>query len=455
MKNKKNSLYSSSCLLASVLLIASAFYSQMVNAVPAFARQTDMPCVSCHFQNFPALNAFGRIFKADGYTMSGSQTKIEGDNDLSMPGILNASVITKIRYQLDEQVDENRGEVQWPDEAALLVGGRASEKIGFLMELGLGPVGAETTGVAVDPNGNSMSDYDAVSLGGNGDGVIDPAEQIAFNSAWQGATDTSGDTHGTFLSTKFHFKIGDEFAIIPFSTDGLGVGYGFELLNTGMQRSQRPIENRKGFSAGQALGTASGEATGYALVYQTPEWYINYSHWTPTWGNAQVNILGGMANYLRAVYMPNIGGWDSGFGFSMMSGSVESGTTNPSVITYVDGWTVDAQTQGEIGDMSLGVYASYGVAPKGSATEPNHYNSSITDDETAFGLVAKLGVIPGRTQVYLGYASHEQDTFVERTETLGIQQMLSQNVKIEFYRVHSDSASAADDYSMLMMFAGF
>ncbi len=44
-----------------------------------------------------------------------------------------------------------------------------------------------------------------------------------------------------------------------------------------MQRSQRPVENRKGFSAAQSLGTASGEATGLSFVYETPEIFVNYS----------------------------------------------------------------------------------------------------------------------------------------------------------------------------------
>ena len=331
------------------------------------------------------------------------------------------------------------------------MGGRAAENIGFLMELGLGPVGADTT--AVDPNGKTMADYDKATLGGNGDGTIDAAERAAFNAAWEG--DTEGETHGTFLSTKFHFKINEEIAIIAFSTDGLGVGYGYELLNTGAQRSQRPIENRKGFSAGQALGTASGEATGIAFIYQAPDWYVNYSHWTPTWGNAQINIFGGLAHYLRLVYTPNLGGWDTGFGLSSISGDVESGTTNPGTITYVEGWTIDAQAQGELNEMPLGIYASYGVAPKSSATEENHYNSSTADDAAAFGLVAKLSVIPGKTQVYLGYASHDSNAVEVTTTTIGLQQMLTQNAKIEFYTVSSDSTDAADDYSMLMFFAGF
>src|SRR3990170_3633852 len=67
-------------------------------AVPAFARQTGMACNSCHFQHFPLLNEFGREFKSGGYTTIGGQSLIEGDF-LSMPSVLNASLVTKLRYQ--------------------------------------------------------------------------------------------------------------------------------------------------------------------------------------------------------------------------------------------------------------------------------------------------------------------------------------------------------------------
>lgn len=40
------------------------------NAIPAFAMQTGVPCVSCHIGGFgPQLTPFGRQFKLDGYTM--------------------------------------------------------------------------------------------------------------------------------------------------------------------------------------------------------------------------------------------------------------------------------------------------------------------------------------------------------------------------------------------------
>lgn len=412
MYKSKNIFFS---LAIFVFSIFAMLLPQQSSAVPAFARQTGMACASCHFQSFPALNAFGRTFRAQGFTMRGAQNLIEGD-DLSMPSNLNASVITKIRYQRKGNVDGNRGEVQWPDEAALLVGGRASEHVGFLMELGMGP-----------DEGSGTADL--------------------------GTGDVTVNNNGNFLSTKFHFNVTDNFAIIPFSTDGLGVGYGFELLNTGAQRSQRPIENRKGFSSGQLTGTASGEATGIAFTYSQHNLFINYSHWTPSWSNTNANIFGGLAHYLRFVYMPPIGGWDTGFGVSVMSGTVKTGATDPSTDYHVESWTIDAQAQGEISGMPFGIYASYGAVPKSSATETNQYNSSTTNDESAYGLVGKLGIVPSKTQVYLGYASHDTGTSTETT-TIGVQQLIAQNIKLELYNVSSNSSSSGDDYTMLMLFVG-
>lgn len=400
-------------LLSGFLMLT---FVKSAQAVPAFARQMGTVCAACHFQNFPALNSFGRTFRANGYTMQGAQTMIQGDG-LSLPSTLNASVIAKVRYQ--KLKEDDRGEIQWPDEAALLVGGRASNRAGFLLELGMGPGEAEVT-----------TETDLVT--GEGEG--------------------SGSTTGNFLSAKFHFMVGESFAIIPFSTDGLGVGYGYEMLNTGVQRSQRPIENRKGFSAAQALGTASGGATGIAVVYQATDFSLNYSHWAPTWGNVNANIFGGLANYIRAVYMPNIGGWDTGFGFSSMSGSVEAGANDPATEIFVDSWGIDAQAQGFVGDMTLGLYASYGLAPKSSATEENFYNKSTTDDASSLGLLAKLGISP-ETSVYLAYSSLDKNGDENTSSTFGVQYHPSQNIKIEAYSV--SEFDSADDYTMLQLFAGF
>lgn len=419
--------------LALISIIFTFTFIKPAQAVPAFARQMGTTCAACHFQNFPALNSFGRMFRSNGYTMQGAQSMIQGDG-LSLPSTLNTSVITKIRYQDKEAND--RGEIQWPDEAAFLVGGRASERIGFLMELGQGPVGADVDTGSGEISGDT-----------NSNGTMDPGE------TWVADTGSgAGETHGTFLSTKIHFMLGESFAIIPFSTDGLGVAYSYEMLNTGVQRSQRPIENRKGFSAAQALGTGSGTATGIAVVYKTPELFVNYSHWAPTWGNVNADIFGGLAHYLRAGYMPNLGGWDTGFGISAMSGSVKSGANDPATETFVDSWGIDAQAQGFVGDMTLGIYASYGVAPKGSIAEPNLYNTSTTDDASSFGLLTKLG-ISSKTSAYLAYATLDKGGSDKSSNTIGVQYTPAQNIKLEAFTV--SEFDSKDDYSMLMLFAGF
>ncbi|MBF0471563.1 MAG: hypothetical protein HQL48_09315 [Gammaproteobacteria bacterium] len=406
--------------LLAIILIAP----QLASAVPAFARQTGMSCRSCHFQNFPALNTFGRVFRSQGYTMANPNRLIAGD-DLSLPLTLNASIITKLRYQLSENAKGSRGEVQWPDEAALLVGGRAGEKVGFLMELGLGPQEGEGT-VTLDEDSD-------------GDGVADTGH-------------VTSDVTGNFLSTKFIFNVADTFSVIPFSTDGLGVGYGFELLNTGVQRSQRPIENRSGYSAYQALGLASGAATGIALAYNNNNnLFINYSHWAPTFGNVNANIAGGLGHYLRVAYMPNIAGWDTGFGATSYSGTIESGENDPPTETKLGGYGVDFQAQGAVSDMPLGIYLSYGTAEKDT------WVNNGADDASAFGFVVKADINPGdvdETTAYLGYLSIDDGSSSDNADTtIGVQHMVAQNIKLELYNVSRNNDR--DGYTMLMLFAGF
>ncbi|MFO7593875.1 MAG: hypothetical protein R6X15_07540 [Pseudomonadota bacterium] len=414
-------------LILGVTVLSTVFVS-VAQAVPSFARQTGMACVSCHANNFPALNAFGRSFRAQGYTMRGAADLIEGDG-MSLPAELKVSLITKLRYQVDGSVDGNRGEVQWPDEAALLIGGRASENIGFLLEAGMGPQEGEGAFHLQDTNG---------------DGVIDENDEQEVGS----------DVTGNFLSFKTHFNATDNIAAVLFGTDGLGVGYGMELMNTGLQRSQRPIENRAGYSAGQRLGTASGEATGLALVYHSNNLMVNYSHWAPTWSNVNANVLGGLGHYLRVNYFMNVSGWDMGFGANIMDGTIEVGANDPAEEINVASSGVDFQALGEIASMPAELYMSYGMAPKGSETAPETYNNSTTDDATAYGMLGKLGVIPN-TSVYLGYGSTDYGSETISDATIGVQYMLAQNAKLELYHVSSDSDDDADDYTMLMLFAGF
>jgi hypothetical protein len=394
------------------------------HAIPGFARQTGMACAACH-TTFPAINAFGRAFKAGGYTLVGSQPLIEGEN-LSLPSTLNMSLISKLRYTKtngDSGADNDRGAIEWPNEAAFLVGGRVSERIGFLAEIALG--GATE-----------------VDLG-----------------------DGTGDTNGLF-GLKIPFNVGQmgntSFSITPFSTDGLGVAYGFELLNTGALRSQRSIENRSGFSAAQALNIGVGEATGMAFVAHSPEFFFNYTPWTPGWGGNNMDVGSGFAHYFRGAYMPAIGSWDTGFGFQYLTGDAKP--TDGVVVTPIktDSWVIDAQANGEVGGMPLSLYASYGKADAGS-----DWNDALgAGDAKAFAAMAQLGgLLSSKANVFVAYRTKDSgNTLTNDTKsnafTIGGQYMPAQNVKLELFHV-MESGSAVDargdfdNTTMLQMFAGF
>src|ERR1700758_5000229 len=61
-----------------LLALACVTLSRVASAVPSYARQTGMPCSQCHTLSFgPALTAYGRQFKLNGYTF--------GDGDHPMP----------------------------------------------------------------------------------------------------------------------------------------------------------------------------------------------------------------------------------------------------------------------------------------------------------------------------------------------------------------------------------
>lgn len=64
-----------SALLAS---LCYAGYANDAHALPAYADQTSQPCIACHVGGFgPQLTPFGRQFKLEGYTLSGTdQTTI-------------------------------------------------------------------------------------------------------------------------------------------------------------------------------------------------------------------------------------------------------------------------------------------------------------------------------------------------------------------------------------------
>ena len=406
------------CMAGAVLFfIISVFMFSVpdAEAIPAFARQTGLSCSTCHFQHFPSLNAFGRSFKAGGYTMVGGQSLIEGDM-LSMPSVLNASIVMKLRYQKTNGSDDtetDKGELQFPDEAALFLGGRIGDHVGFAYEMGLAGEGADNF---------------------------------------------------TSFKMPFVFDVaGMKLSAIPF-----GVSFGFELLNTGAMRSQRPIEHRSEMSAQQYIGTATA-AEGIAFVAANNMGFVNVSLWAPF---HTAKDIGPMSKYVRVAATPTVGGWDLGGGIQWWGGTtgiasdVEEGGDIFTAGSYpTHAWALDAQAQGSVSSTPLGVYVSYASAEKTKAGEPDNIFNSEADDKTAWALIGELGVIPNKTTVSLAYRSGDKGTASDNEQTaltLGVSHLTMQN--IQFQLNHSlyggdaydpKPATGGDQLTTLMLFTAF
>lgn len=390
-------------------------------AVPAFARQTSMACQACHFPSFPTLNAFGRSFKVGGFTLTGAQEQIE-DDGLSLPSVMNMSLITKFRYQKTNggtADGTDKGEFQLPDEAALLVGGRVSENIGFLLEADLN--GAE----------------------------------------------------GHFLSFKVPvaFKGAKaDFQITPFMTDALGAGYGLELLNTGALRSQRQGEDRSKMFAQQYLGLGAGAAEGVTFAAANPNGFVNATLFAPHHGNASGVTF---AKYLRAAWTPTVGKWDAALGFQHYSGKVDAAEVD-GVDLYagdVKGWAIDGQMQGDLAGKPFGLYAAYGKVPSGSLINGTGMSAAATTtDKKAWNLNANWDVVPNKFNLILGYMSADNGKAVtagglaqnrENFLTLGAGYKFAQNVRLEVNHAKASGSyydanpTKADTRTTVLLFSAF
>ena len=366
-------------------------------AFPAFARQTRLACSACHFQKFPALTPFGRGFKAAGFTMT-SQETIKGDL-LSLSPDLNASVFLKIRYQktngteISGERTTNTGELQFPDELVLLLGGRVSEHVGFMLE-------------------GQLADHSEPFVGG--------------------------------FKMPFTFVLGTSTVranVIPFTTDDLGAAYGFELLNTGAVRNIRVNENRNAISAQQYISTATA-AEGFAFVLVDPKWFVNVTMWSPNHFAGAEGVANGAptAAYLRAAFTPTVGNWDLGIGVQSWTGS--AGTANEDG-TGIDKFETralafDAQAQGAVQGLPLGVYVAYGKSDASApgAAKQNLFNSRARD-RTAATVTAELGVMKKPYVTVVGAYRNADSGGSEANSddnafTFGVNWMVAQNVGLHW-----------------------
>lgn len=367
-----------------VAAIMTFAFSSESQATSGFARQTGYACATCHFNTFPQLNAFGRTFKAGGYTMMGTQGKIEDDH-LSIPDTLNIAFVSKLRYSMtngDTKAGRDRGQFETPDEAALLIGGRAGEHIGFLLEQGL------MTGAGFDHY------------------------KVVFPYDLGGTTVAGG----------------------IFTSGGNGAAQGFEPLNTGALGLQRGFGEGVAIPAFQYLGLNGTEATGIVLYVANDKYFVNATLWGPTHTGYETPSGLNLGQYLRAAVTPNIGGWDLALGGSLFMGESKIGEAAADT-HVVNGTVVDAQALGQVADMPLAVYLTYGVVPKAGTDGKTYTVASATGDKSAASIAAQLGVIPSTLFLNLGYRMGDNGNTTNSKENaldVGATYKLAQNLKVQF-----------------------
>lgn len=377
-------------------------------AFPSFARQTGLACSSCHFQKYPALNAFGRAFKAGGFTMMGAQETVKGER-LSLPSVLNASIFFKIRYQKTNGTEvpgertTNTGELQFPDEFAMLLGGRVSEHAGFMIE-------------------GQLADHSAPFVAG--------------------------------FKMPFTFMLGStgiRADVIPFSTDALGVAYGFELLNTGAVRNVRVNENRSAISAQQYINTATA-AEGLAFVLVDPKWFVNVTQWSPNHFAGAGGVANGAptATYLRAAFTPTVGQWDLGIGIQSWNGSAGTANDDGTGIDMFEtsALAFDAQAQGAIGGLPLGVYVTHGKSDASTQGSDRNLFNSNARDRSASTVTAELGVMKSPYLTVLGAYRNADNGRAEAHSsdnafTFGVNWMVAQNIGLHWI-INKFTGSAYD-----------
>ncbi len=126
-------------ILGTVAVAASALAPQ-ARAIPSFARQTKMPCSTCHTQ-FPELTEFGRMFKLNGYTLSAIE-KIEaadsaGRQELSLNLMPIVSIMAEVSLtELQKRMGgAPNGNVLLPDQLSVFLAGAITPKIGAFVQL--------------------------------------------------------------------------------------------------------------------------------------------------------------------------------------------------------------------------------------------------------------------------------------------------------------------------------
>ncbi|MCK4874586.1 MAG: hypothetical protein KAS26_01955 [Sulfurimonas sp.] len=396
-------------------LAFAAVCTTTAEATPAFARQMDADCMSCHYQNIPKLNSFGREFKLSGFTMTGGAKEITGkaSGGLELPSTLNMAFVIKARYHNVYDKAGVKGSdqslIEAYDESAFIFGGKIGENFGTSMEFIEGLAG------------------------------------------------------GKLIYSK-PFDIG-RLGVSVYMTDGLGAFSGLETLSTGLYRPVRQFENRKRANIFQKLGVGAGAAQGAQVYYSGHGFFATVGQYVPVYGASTDTEKGGYKTFARLTYEHDIAGFNVAVGGYYLDGDVRD--NNATVVGKVRGIDGDAfdresagldfQLQGDVSNMSLMVTAGWVL--KNDYTAGGVIGATQDKDTTGYSIAAQLN--PTDTWgVKLAYLSYSDDSVGvvgdindEDTINVGLEYNVDQNLRLclEYSDTSYDDPTLANQKDFLFM----
>lgn len=342
-------------------------------AIPAFARQTGAACLSCHFQTFPAVNAFGRSFKLNAFTDVGEQALVE-DEGLSLPSVLNASFVLRAQYTLAKTTTAlgvTSSARTWgiPADAVMLIAGRVAPTTGAFVEFAGGAA-----------NWQLMNSFDLDGL------------KVGLNIANTGFGVTSA-----LETTNVYGQHGGKL-------NGKAVS-AVETIITGGVKANAVLSG---------IGANGGNTTSVALWTGNDSFTVQGTlvALADAAGAASPNLL----PMLRGTYVADLGGAEMLIGAGLLAGT----QSTAAAATGADAKWVDLQIQGEMGDASYGVYADWvntkAKAVGGALVGSNAFANNANSKRDGFGIRGEVKPLH-HVMFGIGYLSDKTTTAGAATKT--------------------------------------
>ncbi len=336
-------MFFSAVAFAVVAVSAVAVAPTTSEAVPAFARQTGAACLNCHFQAIPRLAAFGRNFRMNAFRDMGEQALIE-DEHLSLPAVFNASFLMKGRFSTGDEKTTALGVTN------------VTAKGGLIGTAGAVDAAGNVTGESLAVQ---FPDESALLFGGR------LGEHAGLFNEW----DVIG---GSMLGAKMAYVFDLDAGIVALAigtTDALGAPSIFNDPSNAVSRNTRGVQTRANALRSTVMHTG---ATGVGVyghladsVYFALGGLLGQNAGGTAVGNSGVDVT--LSPYLRAAFTGEIAGFDTVIGGWYANTAVANYKRSGAAAAVKNNrkeYGIDLQVQGDLGDLSLGFYAPIVLSSK-------------------------------------------------------------------------------------------